>query len=115
MAALQGAGVTDDRWEPDAADIERRKKELLAAARGESKNGGPSQSIGLGLQFVVTVMVCLFAGQWLDRKLGTTPWLLLAGMMLGAGLGLWSLLRIARGQEAQDRQQRQKDGTDGSR
>lgn len=105
--------MADDRWEPDAADIERRKKELLAAARGDRKDEGPAQNIGLGLQFVVTVMVCLFIGQWLDRKFGTTPWLLLAGMMLGAGLGLWSLLRIARGQEQADRHRRDQDGANG--
>ena len=53
----------------------------------------------LGLQFVVTVLVCLFAGQWLDRRLGTTPWLLLAGVLLGGALGMWTMLRVAKEQE----------------
>ncbi|MBM4194929.1 MAG: AtpZ/AtpI family protein [Gemmatimonadetes bacterium] len=51
--------------------------------------------LGLGLQFVVTILVCLFAGQWLDRRLGTTPWLLLAGMLLGGALGFWTMIRAA--------------------
>ncbi|HVZ49127.1 MAG TPA: AtpZ/AtpI family protein [Gemmatimonadaceae bacterium] len=92
--------MAEDRWQPDPADVERRKQELLASARGEDESEGPNPLVGLGLQFVVTVLVCLFLGQWLDRKLGTSPWLLLAGMLLGAGLGLWSMLRVMRQEEA---------------
>jgi F0F1-type ATP synthase assembly protein I len=103
--------VADDRSTPDPADVERRKKELLAAARGEKSDDRPNSMAGLGLQFVVTVLVCLFIGQWLDRKLGTTPWLLLAGMMLGAGIGLWTMLRVMRAQEAEDaRRHAERDG-----
>lgn len=112
--------VAEDRWEPDPADVERRKKELLAAARGERSDDGPNPMVGLGLQFVVIVLVCLFAGQWLDRKLGTTPWMLLAGMMLGAGVGLWTMLRVmrqqdaeARGRDSGRRGRRGQDGKDG--
>ena len=95
---IQQAGrrVADDRWKPDAADVERRKNELLADARGDKKDEGPGQLVGLGVQFVVTILVCLFVGQWLDRKLGTTPWLLLAGVLLGAALGFWTMLRVAK-------------------
>ena len=89
----------DTGWEPDPADVERRKKELLAEARGEQTDDGPNAMVGLGLQFVVTVLVCLFAGQWLDRRLGTTPWLLLAGVLLGGALGMWTMLRVAKEQE----------------
>ena len=52
--------------------------------------------VGLGVQFVVTILVCLFAGQWLDSKLGTTPWLLLVGVLFGAALGFWMMLRVAK-------------------
>ena len=92
-------GVADDRWEPDAKDIERRKNELMAEARGERPAGGPNPMLGVGLQFAVTLLVCLFAGQWLDRKFGTTPWLLLAGMLVGSVVGFWSLVRAGRGKE----------------
>jgi ATP synthase protein I len=89
----------DTGWEPDPKDVERRKNELLAEARGERSGDGPNAMVGLGLQFVVTVLVCLFAGQWLDRRLGTTPWLLLSGVLLGGGLGMWTMLRVAKEQE----------------
>lgn len=91
--------MAEDRWKPDAADVERRKNELLADARGERKDEGPGPMVGLGVQFVVTILVCLFIGQWLDRKLGTTPWLLLAGVLLGAALGFWMMLRVAKAAE----------------
>ena len=35
----------------------------------------------------------LFGGQWLDKKLGTSPWLLLLGVMAGISLGLYQLIR----------------------
>lgn len=87
--------MADDRWTPDPAEVERRKNELLREARGEAPRQTSNPMLGLGLQFVVTILVCLFAGQWLDRRLGTTPWLLLAGMLLGGALGFWTMIRAA--------------------
>jgi F0F1-type ATP synthase assembly protein I len=88
--------VEQDLNQPDPKDVERRKNELLAEARGESKEGQPNAMMGAGLQFVVTTLVCLFVGQWLDGKFGTRPWLMIAGMMVGGGLGFWSLIRVAK-------------------
>jgi ATP synthase protein I len=88
--------MAQDGSEPDPKDVERRKNELLAQARGESNQGPPSAMMGVGLQFVVTVLFCLFAGQWLDRRIGTYPWLMIAGMLIGGGVGFWSLIRVAR-------------------
>jgi F0F1-type ATP synthase assembly protein I len=53
--------------------------------------------VGIGIQFAVTLLICIFAGQWLDRRLGTGPWLLLVGMMVGAAVGFWSLMRASKG------------------
>ncbi len=44
----------------------------------------------VGLQFAVGLVVFTLAGNWLDQRLGTAPWLLLAGVMLGFALsGMW--------------------------
>ena len=88
--------MANDRWEPDPADVQRRKKELLSAAAPGARKDGPNPMVGLGLQFVVTILVCLFLGQWVDWKLGTTPWMLLVGVLLGAALGMWMMIRSAR-------------------
>ena len=51
----------------------------------------PSEFAGLGLQFVIAILGGLYAGQWLDRKLGTAPWLLIIGVFSGAGLSFYSM------------------------
>lgn len=90
---------------PDPADVERRKKELLAAARGDKRSSSEGSMAGLGIQFVITVMAFLFLGQWLDRRLGTIPWLLLLGVLLGAALGMWNMVRAARQAENDERRE----------
>ncbi len=46
----------------------------------------------LGIQFVASMCVLGFAGYWVDGKLGTSPWLLILGLFLGAAGGFYSLL-----------------------
>ena len=48
---------------------------------------------GVGLQFAGAIVLFLFAGRWLDGRLGTEPWFLLLGVMVGAAAGFWSLYR----------------------
>jgi F0F1-type ATP synthase assembly protein I len=47
---------------------------------------------GVGLQFAATILIFVFAGQWLDRRLGT-GWLTLAGAFVGMAAGVYSLYR----------------------
>ena len=47
----------------------------------------------VGLQFALSILVFVYAGQWLDRKLGTTPWLLLAGVFVGGAGSFYSMYR----------------------
>lgn len=54
---------------------------------------GAAEYMGVGLQFVVTLLLFLFAGQWLDEKLGTRPWLLMLGVFLGFVLSLYSIFQ----------------------
>ena len=41
-----------------------------------------------GIQMAVAVGLVGFGGYLLDRSLGTTPWMLLAGILAGAGAGM---------------------------
>ena len=48
---------------------------------------------GLGLQFSATLLVFGWAGRWLDERLGSGPWLFIAGVFAGFGLGVLSLVK----------------------
>ena len=37
----------------------------------------------MGIQLALTVLILVLGGEWLDRKLGTSPWLMIAGIMIG--------------------------------
>jgi ATP synthase protein I len=71
---------------------------------GSSASG--MQVAGAGFQFTAVVLVSAFAGIWLDRKLGTTPWMVIALVFSGAALGFYLLYRnLMTGQRLGDRQQ----------
>jgi ATP synthase protein I len=48
---------------------------------------------GGGLEFAVAILLGVFGGQWLDRRWGTSPWLVVVGAMTGAGAGFYKLYR----------------------
>lgn len=52
-----------------------------------------SEFAGVGVQFAVTIVVFALAGIWLDRRIGTSPWLTIMMVFAGAGLGFWTLYR----------------------
>jgi len=98
----------------DEREIARKRDELLADARRRVGGGGDeagasgSRMMGLGLQFVVSILLCLYLGQWLDRKLGTAPWLLLLGVFVGAGLGFYSMYRVMTDENRRSDEERKK-------
>jgi len=47
----------------------------------------------VGLQFALTFLVCGALGWWLDGRFGTSPWLMVVGIALGAAGAFTSLLR----------------------
>lgn len=48
---------------------------------------------GMGLQFALSILLFVWAGQWLDRKLGTEPWCLVIGAFVGAAAGFTAIYR----------------------
>jgi F0F1-type ATP synthase assembly protein I len=61
---------------------------------GQASSGpSPAEFAGSGVQFVVSILLFLYIGKWLDSKLGTEPWLLMAGVLVGAVAGFYSFYR----------------------
>jgi F0F1-type ATP synthase assembly protein I len=50
----------------------------------------------VGLDFTLSILVGLFGGRWLDRKLGTGGWLTVIGLCFGIAAGVRSLMRALR-------------------
>lgn len=64
--------------------------------RGSAEGGegsSPASFAGAGVQFVISILLFLYVGKWLDGKLGTAPWLLMIGVFVGAGAGFYSFYR----------------------
>jgi F0F1-type ATP synthase assembly protein I len=81
----------DDPKRDDAreqAEIDR----LLHKRKGLSG----SEFAGIGVQFAVTIVLFAFAGIWLDRRLGSSPWFVLLMVLGGGALGFWSMVRRTR-------------------
>jgi F0F1-type ATP synthase assembly protein I len=48
---------------------------------------------GVGIQFAVAIIAFLFAGQWLDNRIGTKPVFTIVGVFLGAGAAFYNMYR----------------------
>jgi F0F1-type ATP synthase assembly protein I len=60
-----------------------------------SGSSSASELAGMGVQFVVAILLCLFVGKWLDARLGTAPWLLILGVFAGAAASTIAMYRKA--------------------
>lgn len=75
---------------------------------GDSGKNAGMEFAGVGIQFAASIVLFLYLGQWLDRKLGTAPWLLIIGVFAGGGLGFWSMYRkLMAAQERDERARRE--------
>lgn len=54
----------------------------------------------LGLEIVLSIMLGLFGGRWLDGKLGTDPWLAALGFFFGCGAAAKAVLRTTKEMQA---------------
>ena len=95
--------MTDERGRKNGPETEARDRRAAGAA---AKYGG------LGLQFALSIILFLYVGQWLDRRLGTEPWLLILGVFTGAGAAFYSMYRtLMADQKREDEERRAREGT----
>ncbi len=50
----------------------------------------------VGLEIAAAIGIGYFGGQYLDRKLGTVPWLTWVGFAAGIGAAIKALVRVVR-------------------
>lgn len=61
------------------------------------KMWGIAASTGaVGLEIAVAIGIGYLGGQFLDRKLGSAPWLMWVGFAAGVGAGIKALVRVVR-------------------
>jgi F0F1-type ATP synthase assembly protein I len=83
----------------------------------DPRGGGISGSelAGIGIQFALVILVFTAAGVWLDRRLGTSPWLVILCVFVGAGGGFFSIYQkamAAQRRDAEARARRQAEAND---
>jgi F0F1-type ATP synthase assembly protein I len=63
-------------------------------------------------QLAFSLLAGVYGGEWLDKKLGSAPWLLITGVLLGAGLSFYSIyekLSAVQARDDADRKARRKE------
>jgi F0F1-type ATP synthase assembly protein I len=81
--------------------------------RKTSPSGGLSGAdfAGVGLQFAAAIVIFLFAGQWIDQKLGTSGLFTIAGVFVGGGAAFYLMYRkISAAQRRDDEERSAKSG-----
>jgi F0F1-type ATP synthase assembly protein I len=61
---------------------------------------------GVGMQFAVAIIVFLFAGQWLDNRLGTNGLFTIAGVFVGGGAAFYNMYRKITAAQRRDDEER---------
>jgi F0F1-type ATP synthase assembly protein I len=70
--------------------------------RDPSKPPAGAEYAGAGLQFALTLVVFMFLGIWLDKRLGSSPWFVLICVFVGAAAGFYSIYRKLMGSAKRD-------------
>jgi len=74
---------------------------LDPAARRAKRAYNALSASSVGLELGIAVVIGLLFGMWLDRELGTQPWLMLVFLVLGLVAGFRNVLRaVARAERA---------------
>jgi ATP synthase protein I len=71
-----------------------------SGARGASRRWADWKGVGsygtVGLEVVLSILLCFFAGRWADGKLATSPYLALVGLAFGLAAAVRAVLRALR-------------------
>lgn len=88
--------MPDDRRSGD--ELDRRIADAKAEhERGITRAEGRAEGRGwaIGVEFVGAVLISTFIGYLLDNALGTTPWLMIALLVLGFAVGVYRAIQAS--------------------
>jgi hypothetical protein len=78
----------------------RRARRVAVVMMTLQSDRGPIHALaslgGLGLLFGLYTALGTLIGYYLDEKWGTSPWLLISGMLLGIGAGFFEVITLAK-------------------
>jgi F0F1-type ATP synthase assembly protein I len=63
---------------------------------------------GVGIQFAFAIIVFLFAGQWVDKRLGTNGLFTIAGVFVGGGAAFYNMYRKITAAQRRDDEERKR-------
>lgn len=75
----------------------------VAGEEPPRRGTGAASQMGILLRMCAAMAIFVFAGYGLDRVLGTLPWVLLAGTLIGVVAMLLYLMRTAGGEKVRRR------------
>ena len=70
---------------------------------------------GVGIQFAAAIIVFLFLGQWVDRRLGTSGVFTIAGVLVGGGAAFYNMYRKITAAQRRDDEERSRNRSSGPR
>ena len=76
--------------------------------RSSRKGLSGGEFAGVGIQFAVAIIVFLYAGQWLDNRLGTNGLFTIAGVFIGAGAAFYNMYRKISSAQKQDEEEQRR-------
>jgi ATP synthase protein I len=59
----------------------------------DSGFGAAAKYAGIGIQFAASIVLFLYAGRWVDQRLGTEPIFLIVGVFVGATAAFYSIYK----------------------
>lgn len=101
--------MAEDERKANPDDLDRRLEGVRQAYRkGTGRSSGPasggvSDKMGVGMRVAIELVAGVVAGTFIgllaDRWLGTKPWLLIVGFVLGCGAAFMNVYRVAQAEE----------------
>jgi ATP synthase protein I len=104
-----GSIMTESGDKPSADRLKEFGQRLDDSIASRQNQGSVDTTDGLAASFamraivelLVALAVCTVGGYYLDRYLGTTPWMMIILMPLGQAAGIWNVMRMGRSKQAE--------------